>query len=77
LVHKVRWHVRQQRGRVYWFLNQYNDTHAIIEVEQGSHANDKVMAVAVRETPPPPPSPIKVFITQPKTGATVSALSGW
>jgi len=25
--------------------NQYNDTHAIIEVEQGSHANDKVMAV--------------------------------
>ena len=54
--------------------NQYTETHAIIEVEQGSRANDRVMAVAVLQTapPPPPPSPVKVFITQPKAGATVS-----
>jgi hypothetical protein len=51
---------------------QYTDTHAIIEVEQGSRGNDKVMAVAVRKEGPPPPPPIKVFITNPKGGATVS-----
>jgi hypothetical protein len=57
--------------------NQYTETHAIIEVEQGSRANDKVMAVAVLQAappppPPPPPGPVKVFITQPTNGATVS-----
>ena len=56
---------------------QYTETHAIIQVEQGSRGNDKVMAVAILQTappppPPPPPSPIKVFITSPKAGATVS-----
>jgi hypothetical protein len=54
--------------------NQYTSTHAIIQVEQGSRANDRVMAVAVLQTapPPPPPSPVKVFITNPKNGASVS-----
>ena len=55
--------------------NQYTSTVAIIEVDQGPKANDTVMAVARLQTappPPPPPSPIKVFITQPSAGATVS-----
>jgi hypothetical protein len=54
---------------------QYNQNHAIIQIEQGSRGNDKVMAVAVLQTPPPPPpppSPLKVFITSPKDGSTVS-----
>jgi len=53
---------------------QYTSTVAIIEVDQGSHASDRVMAVARLQTapPPPPPSPVKVFITQPRDGATVS-----
>jgi hypothetical protein len=53
---------------------QYTSTVAIIEVDQGSRANDTVMAVARFQTapPPPPPSPIKVFITSPKNGATVT-----
>jgi hypothetical protein len=56
--------------------DQYTATHAIIEAEQGSRSNDKVMAVARRpESPPPPPPPsaVKVFITQPRTNETVSA----
>jgi hypothetical protein len=56
------------------FWNQYTATHAIIEAEQGSRSNDKVMAVARRpesSPPPPPPSPVKVFITQPRSNETV------
>jgi hypothetical protein len=56
-----------------WF--QYTESHAIIRLEQGSRSNDQVMAVAVREIsppPPPPPGELKVFITQPKAGSTVS-----
>jgi hypothetical protein len=53
---------------------QYTSTHAIIQAEQGSRGNDRVMAVARLKTPPPPPppSPVKAFITQPRNGATVS-----
>jgi hypothetical protein len=59
-----------QSGR--WL--QYTETHAIIQIEQGSRGNDKVMAVARLQAPPPPPppGPLKVFITQPRSGATVS-----
>ena len=53
-----------------WF--QYTDTHAIIRLEQGSRSNDEVMAVGIRQTPPPPPGDLKVFITQPKAGSSVS-----
>ena len=49
-----------------WF--QYTDTVAIIEVEQGSKSNDKVMAVARFQEV----GTLKVFITQPRAGETVS-----
>ena len=59
--------------------NQYTSTVAIIEVDQGSRLNDSVMAVAnLLATPnPPPPSPIKVVITQPRAGSTVSGTTVW
>jgi Bacterial Ig domain len=55
--------------------SQYTETHAIIEAEQGSRSNDRVIAVARRPAsppPPPPPSTLRVFITQPRNNETVS-----
>jgi hypothetical protein len=49
-----------------WF--QYVPDVAIIETEQGSKANDKVMAVARFQEI----GTLKVFITQPRPGETVS-----
>ena len=51
--------------------SQYTRDVAIIEADN-RRGNDHLQAVARRVPPPPPPSSVKVFITQPHSGDTVS-----